>query len=126
MVFLRDEGYREDYHFTPEERVGLGREVMKLKLKAFAVKLLLAFVLLMALSSTMAGTPRYLGMRSTMWWGISAVALACAVALMRAIAGCPGCGRSLVGRNTYARECVRCGVPLSYFEWRRLANRTVR
>jgi len=117
---LRDEVYRDDYRFTLEDKVRLGREVLRRGFKTFGANLILMATIMVALFATMSGAPRFFGLPPAAWWMIALIVFASLAGYLWRYSRCPGCGRSLGGRNTYAWTCIRCGVPLNYFSWRRL------
>src|SRR2546426_1208305 len=120
MVFLRDDFYANDLAFTIEDKVRLGREAMQRFTKGFVADIIILAALVGAFLLGASGVRQFLGLPRAAWWTICGAVVTSVVVFIRVPLGCPGCGRSLGGRNYYARACVRCGVPLTYFTWRRM------
>ena len=108
MVFLRDDFYRHDYGFTIEDKVRLGREAMRRLTKGFVADIIILAALLAAFFLGVRGVGLFLGLPRAVWWAICGAAVTSVIVFIRIPLGCPGCGRSLSGRNHYLERV--CGV----------------
>jgi len=123
MVSLRDDVNKEEFRFSVEDKVRLGREAVRLGLWAIGANLILMATFVAALFATLTAGRRLFALPAVAWWVIYVVVLSGLGPYLWRSSRCPGCGRLLGGRFAYEWVCVQCGIPLNYFAWRRFRDK---